>query len=231
LRPVLTFWLIAAIGVFWGYPWASATPTDTQAWLLVASNIPLESTKQYQLYLEAQPRQGDDLQRASTVQLRTAVTYSFSKHWSSALGYAWTPFLLDTDYHRAYRDEHRTWQGITFSHAGLGAQWLHRLRQEQRFIENASDVVHRSRYQLRMNLPLSSRGDFGLSIFDEFMVHLTSVEQGPTSGYDRNRIFVGPFWQTNDVRYECGYLGEHAKRFGNDERWVNALLVSVVRSF
>jgi hypothetical protein len=78
---------------------------------------------------------------------------------------------------------------------------------------------------------LSAEGDFGITAFDEFMVHLNSVQQGPTSGYDRNRVFIGPFWQVAQTRYECGYLGEHMKRFGDDERWVNAILLSVVRSF
>jgi hypothetical protein len=218
--------LLALLG-----PNAQATPKDSQAWFLVASTIPLDSEKRFQLYLEAQPRLGDDLERASTVQLRTAVNYGFAHGWSSALGYAWTPFLLDTDYHRTYRDEHRTWQGLLCSHRIAGVQWQHRLRQEQRFIEDLSAVAHRSRYQLRASVPLTGSGDFGLTAFDELMLHLTSVHQGPTSGYDRNRVFFGPFWQTGGARYEFGYLGEHAKRFGNDERWVNAVALSVVSAF
>ncbi len=218
--------LLALLG-----PNAQATPTDTQAWFLVASNISLDSAKRFQLYLEAQPRIGDDLERASTVQLRTAVNYAFADEWSSALGYAWTPFLLDTEYHRIYRDEHRIWQGLSFTHRVVGVQWQHRLRQEQRFIEDASGVAHRSRYQLRASIPLTSTGDFGVTAFDEVMVHLTSVSQGPTGGYDRNRVFFGPFWQSGGTRYEFGYLGEHAKRFGDDERWVNAMVLSIVSSF
>lgn len=208
-----------------------ATPTDSQAWLVVASDVSLDPERRLKLYFEAQPRLGDDLERATTVQLRTAVNYAFAKGWSSALGYAWTPLLLDTEYHRTYVDEHRIWQGLSFSHAIAGVQWQHRLRQEQRFIEHTSVVAHRSRYQLRATVPFTSTGDFGLTAFDEIMVHLTSVHPGPTSGYDRNRVFVGPFWQSDGTRYEFGYLGEHAKRFGNDERWVNAVVLSVVSSF
>jgi hypothetical protein len=35
----------------------------------------------------------------------------------------------------------------------------------------------------------------------------------------------------NNARYEVGYLGEHAKRFGTDERWVNAVAVAAVFIF
>jgi hypothetical protein len=232
MRPTLfsLFWIVVVQCASLGRC-ALATPTDSEAWLVVGSNIPLDTERRYQLYLEAQPRFGDDLQRIATSQLRSAITYAVAPNWSLALGYAWTPIFFDADYHRIYRDEHRVWQGLSFTHAVSGVTLQHRIRQEQRFIEHASDVSHRSRYQLRASFPLSAEGDFGITAFDEFMVHLNSVQQGPTSGYDRNRVFIGPFWQVAQTRYECGYLGEHAKRFGDDERWVNAILLSVVRSF
>lgn len=210
---------------------ALATPTDSEAWLVLGSKVPLDAAKRYQLYLEVQPRLGNDFQRMSTTQIRSSVTYLFGPRWELAIGHAWTPILYDADYHRIYIDEHRAWQGISFTHKALGVTLQHRIRQEQRFIESASDVSHRSRYQLRGSIPFSANGEFGVTVFDEVMTHLNSVHQGPTSGYDRNRVFIGPFWQVAGTRYEFGYLGEHAKRFGADERWVNAVLCSAVRSF
>jgi hypothetical protein len=84
---------------------------------------------------------------------------------------------------------------------------------------------------LRGSLPLNTQKSFGLTAFDEIMVNLNGVEGGPWSGYDRNRVFVGPFWQVGDARYEVGYLGEHTKRFGDDERWVNAVAVTTILKF
>lgn len=229
-----TFWqlvLLAAIKVNVLCCCALATPTDSEAWLVLGSNMPLDAAKRYQLYLEVQPRLGNDFQRIPTTQIRSALTYAFAPRWSLALGHAWTPIFFDSDYHRIYRDEHRAWQGLSFTQAFLGVTLQHRIRQEQRFIEHASDVSHRFRYQLRGTIPLSFDGEFGITAFDEVMGHLNSVRQGPISGYDRNRFFIGPFWNISGNRYELGYLGEHAQRFGADERWVNAVLVSVVRSF
>ena len=84
---------------------------------------------------------------------------------------------------------------------------------------------------LRGSLPLNDAQDFGITAFDEFMVTLNTVEGGPWRGYDRNRIFIGPYWQVGATRYEVGYLGEHAKRFGDDERWVNALAATAIFNF
>jgi hypothetical protein len=68
----------------------------------------------------------------------------------------------------------------------------------------------------------------GVSAFNELMIHIGDTAGGPSSGYDRDRIFLGPFLARGQGRYEVGYLGEHAKRFGNDERWVNVLFFSFV---
>jgi hypothetical protein len=35
----------------------------------------------------------------------------------------------------------------------------------------------------------------------------------------------------NNARYEVGYLGEHAKRFGPDERYISALMISANFNF
>lgn len=208
----------------------SATPTDAEGWLLLGSNIGLDSKDRYKLYLETQPRVGDDFQRLATLQLRSAINYAFAPQWSFALGHAWTPIFYDADYHRIYRDENRVWQGLSFTHIASGITLQQRIRQEQRFIEHASAVSHRSRYQLRGSVPISANGDFGITAFDEFMVHLNSVDRGPVSGYDRNRVFIGPFWENSETRYEFGYLGEHMKRFGDNERWINAIMLSIVSS-
>jgi hypothetical protein len=84
---------------------------------------------------------------------------------------------------------------------------------------------------LRGTLPLNVAQDFGIAAFDEVMFTWNSIEGGPWSGYDRNRVFLGPYWQIDNAHYEIGYLGEHAKRFGDDERWVNAIAVLAIFHF
>lgn len=215
---------IAALAV---HRLAIATPQNFEGWLITSTQIALDEERRYQLYLEAHPRFGDNWQRAATVQGRVALFYTITPHLSTALGYAWTPNLYDSQYHRDFRNEHRPWQQLLLRHDLFGVQWQHRFRQEQRFIARTDEVSHRSRYQLRGSYALTEKKDFGLTAFDEVMVHLNAVQHGPWAGYDRNRIFFGPYWQVDNIRYEVGYLGEHLKRFGSDERWAHALLLSI----
>jgi len=205
-----------------------ATPTDTELWALIATRIPLDDSRLYSLYLETQPRLGNDLERVSTVQIRTALNRRLGSSWEVSLGYAWTPFLYDAEYKAIFRSEHRSWQGISFSQTWSGLDLQYRLRQEQRYIEGLGGIASRSRFQVKINIPFDHDKTIGIATFDEIMIHIGDTTGGPRAGYDRNRIFAGPFYVRGKTRYEVGYLGEHAKRFGNDERWVNALFFSIV---
>lgn len=210
---------------------ASATPSDIEQWTNINAHIALERSETLRLYLEIQPRQGDDLQRLGTVQHQAALVISPSRSLSLYTGYAWTPVFLNAEYHRDYRDEQRLWQSVIYREDLLGIQWLVRLRQEQRMIMRTNGTSNRSRLMLKGSYPLSTSGDFGLTWSDEVMYTLNATTGGPVSGYDRNRLFFGPYWRIERTRYEVGYLGEHQKRFGDDERWAHVLAVSVSCNF
>lgn len=210
---------------------ANAVPTDFQDWTLVTAHVSLDKAKRYQVYFEAQPRVGDNWQRMERLLIRPAVVYNVTANLGLYLGYAWTPLFIDSQYHRDYRDENRIWQQLLYKHSFLDMQWQHRLRQEQRFIERADGVSNRFRYLLRGSHALSESGTFGLTGYNEIFVTFNSIDGGPWSGYDRDRVFIGPYWTVNNARYEVGYLGEHAKRFGPDERYISALMISANFNF
>lgn len=210
---------------------AAAHPHDFEGWIVTSTHIALDEQKRYQVYMEGQPRVGDNWRRAATFQGRFALNYNIDKSLGFYLGYAWTPAFYDADYHRDYRDEHRIWQQITYRHDLAGLQWQHRFRQEQRFIARTDEVANRGRYQLRGSYGLTEKKNFGLTGYDEFMFHYNNVQNGPWDGYDRNRLFFGPYWQVDNARYEVGYLGDHLKRFGSDERWAHVILVSASYDF
>ena len=208
-----------------------ATPHDFEVWDSTIAFVSLEETKRYQLFLELQPRLGDNWQRMASVLTRVALVYNATSNLSLFGGYAWFPTFYDSNYYRSYRDEQRLWQQLLYTHDLWDITWQHRIRQEQRWIEHTNGVSNRTRYMLRGSLPLNDENTFGITAFDEFMVNLNSIEGGPWSGYDRNRFFVGPYWQVGVARYEIGYLGEHAKRFGSDERWVSAIAALAILHF
>jgi hypothetical protein len=210
---------------------ATAHPHDFEGWLNTNAHIAIDEDKRYQFYVEGQPRQGNDFKRSATSQGWVALHYTNSKAVGLYVGYAWTPSFYDSHYHRDYRDEQRIWQQIIYRHELFGMKWQHRLRQEQRMITRTDEVSNRTRYMLKGSYALSEDGNFGLTGYDEFMVNLNGVQNGPWAGYDRNRIFFGPYWQKGPGRYEVGYLGEHLKRFGSDERWAHVIAINAAYNF
>jgi hypothetical protein len=185
--------------------------------------VSLDEAKKYQLSLEVQPRMGANWERFDRLFVRPAVTYNLRSDLGASFGYAWAPGFLDSELHRDFRLEQRLWQQILFRHELGNWQWQHRLRPEQRFIEDTDGMSIRLRYFVRGSYGLNPENSVGLTGFNEFFVTLNSIEDGPQSGYDRNRVFMGPFWREGAVRYEVGYILEHVHRFGDDQRWVHAL--------
>jgi hypothetical protein len=183
------------------------------------------------VYLEGQPRVGDNWQRAATAQARAALVYNHNSRLGLYAGYAWTPSFYNSSYHRDYRDEQRFWQQAVYRHDLLGIAVAQRVRQEQRVQMRTAGMGHRFRYMCRAAYGLTHTNDIGVAAFDEIMINLNDVEGGAWRGYDRNRLFLGPYWRVKHVSYEVGYLAEHAKRFGSDERWVHAIVAAVQYSY
>lgn len=203
-----------------------AQQTDIQSWTLITAQTTLDSDKKWLVYAEAQPRVGDDISRLERLLLRPAVGYNYTEKTSLYLGYAWTPTFYDTHYNEDFRNEQRIWQQVLHKHDAFGMSWQHRLRQEQRFIDDASSTSHRTRYLLRGSYRLSELYNTGLTGYNELFVTENSVRRGPRAGFDRNRFFFGPYIVAGAGRYEVGYLGEYGKRFGSDDRMINAFMVT-----
>ena len=223
--------LITLVFYLCGAQVTSAQRTDFQSWTLVTAQTTLDSDKRWLLYTEAQPRVGDDISRLERLLLRPALGYNVSKSTTIYLGYAWTPTFYDTHYNEDFRNEQRLWQQILYKHDWLGLAWQHRLRQEQRFIEDASSTSNRTRYLLRGSYQLSESYDAGLTGYNELFVTENSVHKGPRTGFDRDRFFFGPYIVAGKGRYEVGYLGEYGKRFGNNDRMINAVMVAANYNF
>jgi hypothetical protein len=200
---------------------------DFQGWVQGVGHISLDRGKRVQLYLEAQPRQGDNWQRFDRLFVRPALAYNVRPDLSFYLGYAWSPAFLDLDLHRKFTDEHRVWEQIVLRHEFDRWRWQQRVRSEQRFIEGVEAVSHRLRYALRGAYSVAADGSWGLSASNEFFVTLNSIDPGPEVGYDRDRVIVGPFWRVGDLRYDLGYVIEQVPHFRGDQRLVQAVLAVI----
>jgi hypothetical protein len=229
IRAVFT-WIMAGFFIL-GARCAYAQRTDFQSWTLVTAQKTLDSEKRWFLYLEAQPRIGDDISRLERLLIRPALGYNYDKSLVFYLGHAWTPTFSDTHYRHDFRNENRIWQQALYKHDWLGLAWQHRFRQEQRFIDDASSVSNRTRYLVRGSYRIAESQDFGITGYNELFVTENSVERGPRAGFDRDRFFLGPYLVSGKGRYEIGYLGEYGKRFGNSDRMINAIMLAANYSF
>jgi hypothetical protein len=204
-----------------------AQRSDLQSWTLLTTTIGLGEKKEWLFYFEVQPRIGDDVSKLERLLIRTALGYAFSRDTSLLIGYAWTPTFTDTNYEEDFRNEERIWQQLLVKDKRFGIDWQHRLRQEQRMIDEVGGTSHRTRYLLRGSLPLDDCESWGLTGYNELFVTWNSLSTGPRGGFDRDRFFFGPYLLQGPARFEIGYLGEYGKRFGGDDRMINALMLAL----
>ncbi len=216
-------------------PSAHADPLreDFQTWMILNGTKTLDADKKYFFYFEAQPRIGDDSQQLERLLIRPAFGYNVTPKFSLWLGYAWTPTYMDSLYASDFRNENRIWQQAMYTHgiAESGFVIQHRLRQEQRFIDDAGGTANRTRYMIRASHPWEREGKSGLTAYNELFINLNTVERGPKEGLDRDRYFIGPYFIVDNARYEIGYLGERANHFRDGDRQINALLLSANFNF
>lgn len=105
------------------------------------------------------------------------------------------------------RGEERIWQQLQYARALGPLKGLARLRLEQRHIERTEGLAHRGRLQLRVASSVSKDAPLGWAISDEAFVNFNTVTGGPKSGFDQNRLFLGPQYQLDQrTRLEAGYL-------------------------
>jgi Protein of unknown function (DUF2490) len=223
------FLLSAIFFNFLIYTSASAQQTDFQSWNTINANYHLN--EKWLITLETQARFVDDFEELGTTLVRPALGYNLTEKLTAYLGYAWTPNYTNSKYEDDFRNEHRVWQQITYKQSFLGLDWQHRLRQEQRFIEHTGSTAHRTRYAIRGNFKFSKEDNYGLTGSNEIFVNLNTVDNGPKAGFDRYRYFLGPFFEVGNARYEAGYQGEYGKRFGDDDRVINAISLSATFNF
>jgi hypothetical protein len=208
-----------------------AQQTDFQSWTLVAATVDIDPDKKFFAYMEVQPRIGDGISRLERLLIRPALGYNLSPNLALALGYAWTPTFSNASYEGDFRNENRLWQQLQYKHDLWGLKWQHRLRQEQRIIEDASSTSYRTRYQLRGSYGLAPDNSYGLTGYNETFATENGTRRGFRGGFDRSRFFFGPYLLSGPGRYEIGYLGEYARQFGKDSRMINAIIISAQYTF
>lgn len=202
---------------------------SSQVWSILNFDLPiLENQDQYRLYLETQPRYNLSEHRNERFFLNSALGYRLNSKFSIWLGYLWntTGFRLE-DGDRL--QENRPWQQINYSETYRQLAIGHRLRFEQRMIEDQDSTIYRLRYQIRASHPLLSfqQKTLGLTLADEVVYNFSNPSIVGNSGWTRNRIFFGPYLTGKNYRLEIGYQNERIRIDDNWNRNNHILLTSL----
>ena len=196
-------------------------------WLNYVGDHPLFGSP-WGLRLEVQNRLsdwGDDWQQ---LLVRPGINYAISPTLSVSAGCAYVKTFPYGDLPVAHEfDEHRAWEQVLYKAKFLGLEWQHRVRLEQRWIEELDKEgtttnwrgENRFRYLLRTNIPLSSDKKTYLALWNE--VFLNFGGNILKNHFDQNRAFIGIGRQFSaDTRLEVGFMEQTIQRRGGD-KWEN----------
>ena len=169
-------------------------------WMMYIGNNPV--AEKYSIWNEIQYRDRKVFGDFTQLILRTGLNYSLNNQSQVLLGYAY----IVSDSEESSFHEHRIFQQGIHRHAmsSLGIQ--HRLRLEERFVQD-KDMAVRFRYLLGgtypMNMDVMKSGAIYASAFNELFMNMSGT------AFDRDRIYgaIGYQWSPY-IRTEIGYMSQ-----------------------
>ena len=183
---------------------AQDTEEDVGLWATVIAEGKFND--KFGWYAELQGRLKDDASRRDQAFFRPAINYWLSEKTSLWLGYVAAARYTPDD----ARYEKRYWQQLMHRFepvAGFGL--LSRTRFEQRDLDTTTDTAHRFRQMIRLEKQLFSSSPTQLLVQDEVFINLNNTKNGPQSGFEQNRLFLGAaLFPTKTSRLEIGYLNQ-----------------------
>jgi hypothetical protein len=222
MKPLLLSLLIASSA-------SAITADNTNLWLNYVGDHPFGDGP-WGVHLEAQNRLSDWGADWQQFIVRPGINYQISPALSASLGYAFVETYPYGDLPVAQEfDEHRVWEQLSYKHTWLGLDWQHRIRLEQRYIEDTSASnwrqENRLRYMLRTTVPLSSDKKWYLALWDEVFFNFGGNLD--KNRFDQNRAFIGIGRKLSDsTKLEVGLLEQTLQRRGG-VNWENNHTVAV----
>ncbi len=206
-------------------PARAETKQTFQSWsaLFVTGRMGAAKGASPAYWFDLQARRGSE---TTVLLVRPGLGYMFDSRFSVWAGYLFAPTFIDGGRDRY---EQRAWEQFMAVFKPGDATLTFRTRAEQRFVQDADDVGYRFRQLVRWQHALTPR--VAAVLWDEVFVAANDTDFGQLSGFDQNRVFLGPAWLPQDgVRLEAGYLSVVQKR-RQDTLLVHALSVNAFLSF
>jgi len=188
-----------------------AQNNDIGNWLIYLGNI--QVTPKWNIHNEIQYRNYNAIGDLEQLLIRTGIGYTFNEEKNNALiGYGYIlseNYMGETD-HKNSVNEHRIFQQYISKQTIGSVKINHRYRFEQRFIED--DFKTRFRYFLGFNIPLSKKGKYYFSAYNEIFLNTKSAV------FDRNRVYGGIGYQLNNtLKLEAGYMNQFFEASNRDQ--------------
>ena len=195
-----------------------AQDSDLGNWIIYFGNKQINP--KWNWHHEVQYRNYNTIGDLEQLLLRTGIGYNLGeKNHNLLLGYG---YILSQNYIPATDDkfdinEHRIYQQYIAKHGFSVSSVQHRLRFEQRFVED--DFALRFRYFLAFNVPLNNKAmdenTWYLSIYNELFLN---VQEEGDDFFDRDRLYGGLGYKLNKkLRFELGYMNQFLTDFNRDQ--------------
>ena len=200
-------------------PALAATDDDQGLWLLALAQGSFGSAEhepsKLRWWLDVQARFSNDADGFTQGIVRPGIGYALNDNTTVWLGYGWIPTspVSGQDY-----DEHRIWQQLIWSKPLNGISFSSRTRLEQRFREGGDDTGWRLRQFFKGAYALPGKPNVSLVAYDELFFGLNDTDWGASSGFDRNRLFLGVGWRLGNSgnNLEIGYLNQYVDKGAGD---------------
>lgn len=194
-----------------------------------ALNINQKINKDFNFQSDIQYRSYEDLDQLQQLLIRGGIGYNLTESNNTVLaGYAYiqnrTPTSTD-DY--AHSHEHRLYQQFNTKHALQRFNFTHRLRIEERFLEN--DIQFRFRYQLTATVLLNNakliENTWYLKAYNE--VFLQTVKN---KTFDRNRLGLSLGYVISPTfSLEAGYMLQSLKASHTDQLMIGLTINNLIK--
>ena len=220
IRIIPTAWLILLFTIFTCNTFAQKV--ENTGWL--AWNHSDKFSDKFGLHLDVQFRSADDYQFMRNIMVRPGLHYYLTQNQTLTVGYLYVNTQSRTESEVNHFIESRIWEQYMVNHKVGKLPITHRLRLEQRFINNGPPVFsQRFRYFVRGLIPIKADSTFNKGIFvalqNEVFLNLQNKAKINDNLFDQNRAYVAAGYRfSKKIDLETGYLLQYSKGKLQDTR-------------
>lgn len=151
--------------------------------------------------MEVHPRFGEDVSELNQLVVRPVLGYQLTERWSIWQGYTWVG-----TYRPRFSEEHHSIQQLIYRRPFPSFELFSRFMLEERVIGGADGTGVRARALVRVDVPIPRAPEWAFVLYNEILVNVNSVRNGPREGFDENRFVVAINRQvTEQISMDVGY--------------------------